>query len=299
MKNIITFFSVLTLCVSALGCAPKYDLTPKPSDSDNGDNSPVVMTEEMIKVISFNIKYGYDSETGVQGWPNRKASVIKLLKEENPTIFGVQEAMKGQLDYMKKELSEYESYGVGRGDGVSSSEHMTIFWKKDEVTLGQHGTFWLTEKDTNLPNTGWDATIKRTATWAILTHKATNKKFFYVNTHLDHKGTTAQEQSIILIINKIAEFNPGGYPTILTADFNLDPSSSYFTPLKRIMEDARVAAPNSDQGTTCHGWGGKTQVIDHIFFNKFKALEFDVIREGHGVSYVSDHYPVSAILEFK
>ncbi len=297
-KNLLV---LLALCFFAFGCSEKYDLTPKGNNSDkNKDNGPIEMTENMLKVISFNIKFGSDDDKGDQGWPKRKPYIIKLLKDENPTIFGVQEAMKGQLDYMKKELSEYDSYGVGRGDGVSSSEHMTIFWKKDEVECGQHGTFWLTDKDVNTPNTGWDATIKRTATWAIMTHKPTNKKFFYMNTHLDHKGTTAQEQSILLIINKMAELNPNGYPAILTADFNLNPSSSYLAPLKKLMEDARMYAPRTDVEPTCHGWSGKTQVIDHIYSSKFKTLEFGVNRSnyGHNIA-ISDHYPVYAILEFK
>ncbi len=296
MKRINVSLLLVALCLSVFSCTPDYNLTPKPPKPGT-DLGPVEMTEEMIKVISFNIKYGYDSDTGTQGWPHRKESLIKLLKDQNPTVFGVQEALKGQLSYMKENLTEYDSYGVGRGDGVSSSEHMTIFWKKDEVTVGEHGTFWLSTTPAT-PSLGWDATIKRSATWAHFTHKATNERFFYINTHLDHKGTTAQEQSVLLIIQKIAELNPQGYPTIVTADFNLEPSSPYLAPLRQRMKDARVEAPRTDENTTCHGWGSKTQVIDHIFYSKFEAHEFDVIRNGYGVAYVSDHYPVSAILEF-
>ncbi len=300
MKKILfAFFSIFALSIFTSSCVDKYNLTPNQNNSGNKDNGPVEMTEEMLKVISFNIKTGSNTETGVQGWPYRKASVIKLLKAENPTVFGVQEAMKSQLDYMKAELTEYDSYGVGRGDGISSSEHMTIFWKKDEIELGQHGTFWLAEGAPTSPVIGWDAAIKRTVTWAIMTHKATGNKFLYMNTHLDHSGATARQQSVILIRNKIAELNSGGYPVVLTGDFNLDYNHEYLEPLKRVMYDARIYAPRTDQGTTCHGWSGKTQVIDHIFYNKFNALEFDVIREGHGIDTVSDHYPVSAILEFK
>lgn len=43
----------------------------------------------------------------------------------------------------------------------------------------------------DVPSVGWDASTYRTATWALFTHYKSGRKFFYVNTHIDHVGQVA------------------------------------------------------------------------------------------------------------
>ena len=222
-----------------------------------------------------------------------------MMAKENPTVMGVQEALSYQLTFVTENVPGYEYYGVGRDDGGSTGETMAIFYKTDVVELGDHGTFWLSETPDEV-SYGWDAAYRRTATWAFFTVKATGKKFFYINTHLDNEGSEAREQSMRLICDKLAELNPDGYPSILTADFNSTTDNAIFDPLKMVMHDARTDAAVTDQFGTYNGWGTTTSTIDHIFYSDFTPLEYHTIMDRwNGVQYISDHYPISALLEFE
>ena len=51
---------------------------------------------------------------------------------------------------------------------------------------------------------------------------------------------------------------------------------------------------------TYNGWGTTTSTIDHIFYSDFTPLEYHTIMDRwNGVQYISDHYPISALLEFE
>ena len=47
----------------------------------------------------------------------RKDRLIALLKDYNPTIFGVQEGLLGQIKYIDNSFEKYSYIGVGRDDG--------------------------------------------------------------------------------------------------------------------------------------------------------------------------------------
>ncbi len=293
--------------LAAAGCSETLDNADfiedyvYPEDpSDPGDGTdPDVVGENQVKVISFNMRTG-GADNGTQNaWGARREGIPAMMAKENPTVMGVQEALSYQLTFVTENVPGYEYYGVGRDDGGSTGETMAIFYKTDVVELGDHGTFWLSETPDEV-SYGWDAAYRRTATWAFFTVKATGKKFFYINTHLDNEGSEAREQSMRLICDKLAELNPDGYPSILTADFNSTTDDAIFDPLKMVMHDARTDAAVTDQFGTYNGWGTTTSTIDHIFYSDFTPLEYHTIMDRwNGVQYISDHYPISALLEFE
>ena len=293
--------------LAAAGCSETLDNADfiedyvYPEDpSDPGDGTdPDVVGENQVKVISFNMRTG-GADNGTQNaWGARREGISAMMAKENPTVMGVQEALSYQLTFVTENVPGYEYYGVGRDDGRSTGEMMAIFYKTDVVELGDHGTFWLSETPDEV-SYGWDAAYRRTATWAFFTVKATGKKFFYINTHLDNEGSEAREQSMRLICDKLAELNPDGYPSILTADFNSTTDNAIFDPLKMVMHDARTDAAVTDQFGTYNGWGTTTSTIDHIFYSDFTPLEYHTIMDRwNGVQYISDHYPISALLEFE
>lgn len=293
--------------LAAAGCSETLDnadfiedyVCPEdPSDPGDGTD-PDVVGENHVKVISFNMRTG-GADNGTQNaWGARREGIPAMMAKENPTVMGVQEALSYQLTFVTENVPGYEYYGVGRDDGGSTGETMAIFYKTDVVELGDHGTFWLSETPDKV-SYGWDAAYRRTATWAFFTVKATGKKFFYINTHLDNEGSEAREQSIRLICDKLAELNPDGYPSILTADLNSTTDNAIFDPLKMVMHDARTDAAVTDQFGTYNGWGTTTSTIDHIFYSDFTPLEYHTIMDRwNGVQYISDHYPISALLEFE
>ena len=249
-----------------------------------------------IKVMSYNIRLssGTIKADSIYHWEHRKQASLNLMHEENPTVFGLQEACPDQMDYMVENLPEYGYIGVGRDDGKRKGEFMSIFYKKEEVEFIDGGTFWLSETPDQVSK-GWDAACFRTCTWALLKKKDTGKKFVYMNTHLDHKGKVAREESIKLIVERAEKLTGGKLPVFITADFNSPTSNAIFKPMQEAMLDARVEAPVTDDRGTLNCWGTTPPgvVIDHVFFRGAEAQKFEVLRDkDYGAPYVSDHYPV-------
>ena len=249
-----------------------------------------------IKVMSYNIRLssGTIKADSIYHWEHRKQASLNLMHEENPTVFGLQEACPDQMDYMVENLPEYGYIGVGRDDGKRKGEFMSIFYKKEEVEFIDGGTFWLSETPDEVTK-GWDAACFRTCTWAILKKKDTGKKFVYMNTHLDHMGKVAREESIKLIVERAEKLTGGKLPVFITADFNSPTSNAIFKPMQEAMLDARVEAPVTDDRGTLNCWGTTPPgvVIDHVFYRGAEAQKFEVLRDkDYGAPYVSDHYPV-------
>ena len=249
-----------------------------------------------IKVMSYNIRLssGTIKADSIYHWEHRKQASLTLMHAERPTVFGLQEACPDQMDYMVENLPEYGYIGVGRDDGKRKGEFMSIFYKKEEVEFIDGGTFWLSETPDQVSK-GWDAACFRTCTWAILKKKDTGKKFVYMNTHLDHMGKVAREESIKLIVERAEKLTGGKLPVFITADFNSPTSNAIFKPMQEAMLDARVEAPVTDDRGTLNCWGTTPPgvVIDHVFYRGAEAQKFEVLRDkDYGAPYVSDHYPV-------
>ena len=277
MKKLILFLACAAVAFGATSCAEK--------------------TSE-IKVMSYNVRMnGSPSADGDNYWDFRKHASITMINEEQPTVFGVQEATATQMEYLVENLPDYGHIGVGREDGKSNGEHMSIFYRKDQVELLDGGTFWLSETPEE-PSKGWDAACKRSCTWTKMRMKDSGKEFAYINTHLDHVGKIAQREGLALICKRFAEIVPVGMPAFLTADFNALTSDPIFEPLNAEMMDARVEAPDTDTRATFNGWkegeeDNINKVIDHIFFRGAEAKSFKVLRDkNYGAPFISDHYPV-------
>ena len=274
------------LCAAVLLSSMTFEAAAKKSSQDE------------VKVISYNIRV-INSKDGENEWKYRAAASDAMIKDYAPDIFGLQEAMPGHLEYLNKALPKYVSVGVGREDGVSKGEHMSIYYNTKTIRLEKWGTYWLSETP-DIPSKGWDAACKRTATWALLTVKSTGKQFFYVNTHLDHRGAVAQQKGLDLIVKRIAEMNPDGLPMILTGDFNVEPNCPVLAELNTRMLDARKTAEKTDSRATFNGWGSRAIVIDFIYYSGFGSCpEYEtIVRQYEGVPYISDHYPIMARLKF-
>ena len=277
---------IVTCCLILLSaaCSPKHK-------AESGESG--------LRVMSYNVRYTGERETdGDNHWDWRRAASINMVREERPAVMGVQEALAPQLQFLDENLPEYGYVGVGRDDGVSAGEHMAIFYLKEAVELENWGTFWLSQTPDQV-TMGWDAVCYRTCTWALMRDKATGKQFAMMNTHLDHRGEQAREQSIILIVNRIKEIVPEGTPLFLTGDFNSTTDSEIYAPLKAVMEDAREVATQSDHRGTFNGWGKASSVIDHIFVRGVEVDRFSVLCDkNYGAPYISDHYPVVAEVRF-
>ena len=249
-----------------------------------------------LSVISYNIRQGV-ADDGDNSWEKRRPATLDMLEDKRPDIFGVQEAFDFQIEYITSNLPEYKSIGVGRDNGKDEGEHMSIFYNTEVIKLIEWGTFWLSETPEQ-PSMGWDAACRRTATWALI--EKAGHRFYYVNTHLDHVGKEAQKNGLALIVDRIDDINPDGFPMILTGDFNVTPDDPVLDDLETMMLNARDNAGKTDGLGTFNGWGNSDSIIDYIWYSGFSSCdEFETIRQQYGdVPYISDHYPVRAVLTF-
>lgn len=261
---------------------------------------PQLSYGQEIKVMSYNIRLG-SGEDGTNSWMYRCPATLEMLKDQTPDVFGVQEALGYQVNFLDEFADGYDYVGVGREDGKKEGEHMAIFWNKKTMKLLKWGTFWLSETPEK-PSMGWDAACYRTATWALMKDKRTGKKFYFVNTHLDHVGKEARANGLALIVDRIAEINPDGLPMVLLGDFNVKPDDPCLVGLDARMKSARKIAAKTDSHHTYNGWGKATKdsVIDYIYISGFSACpEYQTVTKKYSNrTFISDHYPITARLIF-
>ena len=254
----------------------------------------------LLKVMSYNIRFG-KAKDGDNSWDNRKAAAAAMIMDQKPAVFGVQEALDFQLEYIQQNCPGYGYIGVGREDGEHGGEHMAVFYDSQRMELKNWGTYWLSETP-EVPSKGWDARCKRTATWALFYDRLNDRHFYFVNTHLDHVGVQARINGLALVVERIGGMNPENYPMILMGDFNVHPENSCLDDLRTKMLDAWNTAAEADYGDTYHGWGkhGNSTPIDYIFHKGFTScLNIQRVRKEYlGVPFVSDHYPVTSVLEY-
>ena len=252
---------------------------------------------ETLKVMSFNIRNA-GAPDGANDWAHRRDATTAMLKSVSPDVFGVQEAYPEQEAFILETCPEYRGFGVGRDDGADSGERMSVFYKHDEFELLDGGTWWLSETP-GMPSVGWDARYPRTATWALLRQRSSGQEFFFVNTHLDHIGVNARIKGLELVMSFTSEMRPGT-PLVLLGDFNVSPGDKCLAEVNTLMHDARREAPATTDKASFNGFGLAHKIIDYIYFRDFCcAEEFSVVDESFaGKPYISDHYPISAVLRF-
>ena len=252
-----------------------------------------------ITVMSYNIRMSGGND-GTNSWEYRYPASAMMIDDQNPDIVGIQEALPDQVAYLKNILlPDYKAIGVGRENGRHEGEHMEIIYNKKTVKLLKWGTFWLSETP-DKPSMGWDAACYRTATWALMKEKKSGKKFYMVNTHLDHVGTQAREKGLQLICDRIAGMNKDGLPMVLTGDFNMEISDPSMAPVKAAMKNARTTGVKTDDHFTYNGWGKASDTIDYVWYSGFSSCtEFETVTKPYmDRTFISDHFPVKAHLIF-
>src|SRR5690606_5031135 len=157
-------------------------------------------------------------------WDNRKEFLISQLNFHAPDVFGTQEGLVHQLKDIDAGLEDYTYFGVGRDHGDDRGEFTAIFYNKEKLNLLEQSTFWLSETP-ETPSKGWDAALPRICTYGLFENKEDGSKFMVFNTHFDHVGVKAREESSKLILKKIKELNSDNLPVVVTGDFNLESDS--------------------------------------------------------------------------
>lgn len=264
--------------------------------SANKKNQPT-----SINIMTYNVRMNTEAD-GVNAWPLRKDRVIGLLTFYKPDLFGIQEGLPEQVADIAAGLSDFENVGVGRDDGKSAGEHMSIFYRKSRFQQLDWGTFWLNEA-TDRPGLGWDAACNRTCTWIKLKDIESKKVFYGFNTHFDHRGTVARVEAAKLILKFMKEINRENLPFVLTGDFNSVKESEPIQILLKELKYSRSICLTKPYGPEYSSGGFEvkppTRIFDYIFVNdKVSVLRHGILTDSNGEYYPSDHLPVLAEIVF-
>ena len=256
-----------------------------------------------IRVMTFNIRLSpSDDFDGGNCWNNRREAAIRMIREAGPDLFGIQEGIIHQVNYMEENLPEYARYGVCRDDGLERGEANAIFWRKDRFDMKRCETYWLSETPDTV-SLGWDGACRRIVTWAQLHDKLLGRDVWFFNTHFDHVGKVAREEAGKLIVARMKAVVPDGDPVFLTGDFNANWDDPILDPIREMLRSCRETAPVTTDINTYHAWGQRqvpdgTEIIDHVFYSGAKAERYEVLTGDYGAAFVSDHRPVMGTFRF-
>ena len=264
------------------------------------NNDSIVWDDEYdISVMSFNLRYDTD-EDGDNKWRNRKEACLEMIKETSPSVFGIQEGLENQVTYLDDNLSDYKYVGVGRDDGEYFGEYCAVFYSTQKFELLDSDTFWLSESP-EIPSHGWDAVCKRIVTWVKLKDQNNGQVVYVFNTHFDHEGKEAREQSAKLLVAKIAEIVSDNVPVFITGDFNALKNNPILNPIfEHNFLDSRQEAKVSDNIKSFNFFGKwlLNSNIDFIFFKNADVLAFRTINKDYKVPFISDHYPIISYFNY-
>ena len=260
-----------------------------------------------LRVMTFNIRYDNPAD-GVNAWPNRKDWVASLVRFHGADVVGVQEALAHMLTDLDARLPGFARVGVGRTDGRTKGEFSAILYRTDRLALLDSGTFWLSPTPQTVGSKGWDAAIERVATWARFRDRVTGCSHLHLNTHFDHIGEQARQESARLIRRRLATL-ANGLPVVMTGDLNTDPTSASYRILSRDTIDALppladgfVVSRSGNYGPTSSWTAFKAiepgRRIDYILVSAPVAvLTHGILPDSWDGRFPSDHLPVLASLE--
>lgn len=258
-----------------------------------------------LGVMSYNIRYANPGD-GEDRWEKRREQVYQLIREHDPDVIGLQEALRPQLDDLGKALPAYAEIGVGRDDGKVKGEYAAILYRHERFKVVDSGTFWFSDTP-NVPGSkGWGNNVIRICTWARLRERNGQGEFWLFNVHLDHESQPSREKSTDLLARRVLERSPK-LPVVVTGDFNAGEQNAAVLKMQDrekgagLLDSFRVVHPDEKQAGTFNDFGhakGTTEKIDHIFVGQpAKVLDAGIDRRSKEGRFPSDHFAVWANLE--
>ncbi len=261
-----------------------------------------ILHSQTIKLMTYNIRLDNRNDAE-NSWNNRRNFLINQIKFHEPDVFGVQEALHNQMEYLKEQLTDFEYIGVARDNGESEGEYSAIFYNSKKYVLLNHSTFWLSQTPEK-PSIGWDAVYKRICTYGYFQQKESGKKIWIFNTHFDHIGEKARKNSAELILTRINELVKSDEAAILMGDLNMEATNEGITLINNQLKDSYIISEIrfGEDGTFNDFKYNKkaNQRIDYIFVSEnLEVKKYAILNNSYQLKFPSDHFPVFTEVKFK
>ncbi|MDR1927317.1 MAG: endonuclease/exonuclease/phosphatase family protein [Oscillospiraceae bacterium] len=293
LNQIVSFFvSIVTLLLPLTSSgATALSPAPQPPALVQVGNQ----TQE-LKIMSFNVLVGGEGEKSPA---SRLEGVKQTILLEMPDSVGLQEANEFWRCTLGWELRDKYAVACNYGRQLGFSEGSPILYRKDKYVCIAQGWFWLSDRP-DIYSMGWGASVTRLAGWALLMDKSTGFRYYHYNAHFDHISELARTNSAALLANRI---NARNQPTVLTGDFNANPSSqAYAYLIAGGLQDSRLLAAQADSGRSYHGYSGAStstgDPIDFVMANQYlrSVSKYAIIHNRFNGIYPSDHFAIVSTL---
>lgn len=246
-----------------------------------------------MKLVTFNIRRDFEHD-GNNDFSFRKAMILEKLRREAPDAVCFQEVLPHVAAWLKESLEGYNVIGCGRTEALDD-EQMAIAYRKDRLNLIAMETFWLSETP-QIPGSRYpvQSNWPRTGTEALFQDLDSGLVFRLTNVHLDHEGPQARELGLRQLLEKPAAGLFPGAPAIIVGDMNAKPEDPEMAALKGSSYQNLTAGI----GVTYHGFGRAERPcsIDYILARGFRCQGVEKWTDQRDGVYLSDHYPVCALL---
>ena len=253
-----------------------------------------------LRVMTYNLRYA--STKPPNAWLVRRPVARQLIHHEAPDLIGTQEGLYRQLKDLSNDLPGYDWVGLGR-DGGSRGEFMAVFFLRERFEPLAFDHFWLSDTPEVVGSATWGHTNRRMVTWVHFLDRKTERRFYLLNTHFDHRVQLARQKSAGLLLERMESLKTRE-PIIVTGDFNAAAGDSTAYSLlteSGSLRDAWIDAPKKGpEFGTFHGYrtprpGGRR--IDWILYRgAVTCRAARVITFAVDGQYPSDHFPVLAEL---
>jgi endonuclease/exonuclease/phosphatase family metal-dependent hydrolase len=310
MRKIPVMLAVLLTVAGLSGCRREREVSSL--------KAVPVREDGKIELVAatFNIRNENNGDLEDRAWPSRVAKAVRVIREIDPGVMGMQELTHGQAADLRASLPDYDFFGIAREDGGRKGEYAGIFYRNDRFSRDESegGTFWLSGTPEKPGSATWGNTLPRVATWLRLIDHATGRGFYVFNTHFDHRHQGSREEAAVLIANRIDARRHATEPVVLLGDFNAvetNPALAYLagrtvsvagrsrTWKSGLVETYRAIHPAGALPRTLHLWGRVNAgwKVDHIFVSRgAKVLAAQVAADE--LPFSSDHFPVTAKILF-
>ena len=252
-----------------------------------------------LKIVTFNIR-NVLYEDGENGFVHRVGMIFDKIIKEAPDIIAFQEIWYPHLVMLRRLLTDYDFYGQRRNEDFRG-EGLYVAVKKEKLELLAYETFWISPTP-YVPGSRYpiQSDCPRICNMLKLRHGESGKIFRVLNIHLDHISDSARIEGIKCVTGMLREYNSKHeVPAFILGDFNSYPESETMR-YCRALEAPALSDLTSDIPVTSHGFGREAVKIDYILGThgiKNALVSAGIWDDVHSGIYLSDHYPVFAILD--
>ncbi|MBE5783653.1 MAG: endonuclease/exonuclease/phosphatase family protein [Clostridiales bacterium] len=247
----------------------------------------------MIQLATFNLRCPNTGD-GPNYWHYRAPRTLAKIREESPDVIGFQEVRDETITQIKHAMPEYTFIGYGR-DATFFGESTRIAFKTDLFQLHGMDQFWLSDTP-RIPATRFEnqSSCNRICNWVKLMHLPTQKRFIFMNTHLDHIGDEAKMKGLQLVLDVAKKLQEEeNLPIFIVGDFNFTPEDAPYP----LIAENELNDLTEGMAPTYHGFGkDRTEKIDYILTDLPKE-QFTMGRwhENNNGVFLSDHDGITAL----